>query len=308
MLGKRADIGLILFNERVWPDKPNLFRRPSGNHSGNKAQAELVRGLVQKALPSGGSAYRDAAAKAVEMLVGVEGKKAVVLMTDGVDVNSRTHLQEVIKKATTLDVPVYTVSIGTPGLSAVLVLDQSGSMAAPANDTDKKPDGTPKPKIEALHEAGTKFIEMMKPGAKATLIAFSTDVSTPEEFTDNKARLIAQIRSLQPKDGTSLYDATMAGIETLIAANPEGNKVVVVLTDGKDESPGSRYSDQAVIDRAKETGIKLYMLGLGRKKEINEKVMTNMARQTGGEYFHVTSADELVRTFQKLSRPERHRG
>ena len=229
------------------------------------------------------------------MLAQVQGNKAVIVMTDGLDVNSRISLPDVIKRASTIDVPVYTVSIGAPGLSTVLVLDQSGSMSAPANDTDQKP------KIVALHEAGTKFVQAMRPGATATLLPFSTEVSTPEAFTTDKDKLIAQIRSLQPKDGTSLYDATMAGIETLVAANPAGNRVVVALTDGKDESPGSRYSDQAVIDRAKETGIKLYMLGLGRKKEINEKVMINMARQTGGEYFHVTSAEELVRTFEKLS-------
>ena len=297
MLGKRADIGLILFDHQVPVDDPNRFLKPSGNHSGNEKQAEAIRKLVEQAKPMGGSAYRDAAAKAVDMLAKVEGKKAVVLMTDGVDVNSHIHLGEVIKRASTIDVPIYTVSIGSPGLNAVLVLDQSGSMSAPANDTDSKP------KIVALHEAGTKFVEAMRSGARATLLPFSTEVTTPEPFTTDKMKLIRQIRELQPKDGTSLYDATMAGIETLVAANfPDGSKVVVALTDGKDESPGSRYSDQAVIERAKETGVKLYMLGLGRKKEINEKVMINMARQTGGEYFHVTSAEELVRTFEKLSR------
>ena len=165
-------------------------------------------------------------------------------------------------------------------------------MAAPANDTDKKP------KIKALHEAGMKFVQEMRPGSKVSLLSFSTEVAVPEPFTDDKRTLISRIQSLQPEGGTSLYDATMAAVETLVAAHPPGNRIVVVLTDGKDESPGSRYSDKAVIERAKEAGIKLYMLGLGRRKEINEKVMTEMARQTGGQFFYVGSAEELVATFE----------
>ncbi len=174
-------------------------------------------------------------------------------------------------------------------------------MAAPANDTDRKP------KIEALHQAGKRFIDQMQPGSKVTLLPFSTDVAMPEPFTDNKQQLIAKIRSLRPEGGTSLYDATMTGIETLVAANPPGNRVVVVLTDGKDESPGSRYSDQAVIDRAKQVGIKLYMLGLGRKKEINEAVMSRMAQQTGGQYFYVDRAEGTDNHLRAaLGRLERH--
>jgi VWFA-related protein len=295
LLGQRMDTGLILFDHQVALDDLNRFRKPIGDHSKHREQTDLIRRLINQSQPLGGSAYRDATAKAIDMLAYTKGQKAVVLMTDGVDVNSRIKLAEVIKKATTIGVPVYTVGIGNPNLNAVLVLDKSGSMAAPANDFDTTP------KIKALHEAGTKFVREMRPGARVALLPFSTEVAVPEPFTSNKDWLINKITSLRPEGGTSLYDATMAGVETLVAANEPGNRVVVVLTDGKDESPGSRFSDQAVIDRAKEVGIKLYMLGLGRKKEINEAVMTRMALQTGGQYFYVGSADQLVQTFQDLS-------
>jgi VWFA-related protein len=295
ILGHRMDTGLILFDDTVAVNDANRFRNPSGDHARHKEQTALIRRLINQARPLNGSAYRDATVKAIDMLSFVEGRKAVVLMTDGLDVNSRVKLPEVIKRATTIGVPVYTVGIGAPGVNTVLVLDRSGSMAAPANDTDKKP------KIKALHEAGMKFVQEMRPGSRVSLLPFSTEVDVPAPFTDDKQRLISTIRSLEPEGGTSLYDATMTAVETLVAARPPGNRIVVVLTDGKDESPGSRFSDRAVIERAKEAGIKLYMLGLGRKKEINEKVMTEMARQTGGQYFYVGSAAELISTFEKLS-------
>jgi len=307
MVGDRADTGLILIphrdpgrenalNQEVLLNDPARVRRPSGDPNRYQAQANEIRKLIANAQPQGGSAYRDATSKAVDLLANVKGKRVIVLMTDGVDVNSSNTLEQVIQKARKEGVAVYAVGIGEKGLTTVLVLDQSGSMAAPANDTDKKT------KIDALKESATQFVELMRPGTKATLLPFSTEVETPQPFSNDKNDLLRRIRRLTPKDGTSLYDATMAGIETLVAANPEGYRAVLVLTDGKDESPGSRYSDQAVIERAKETGVKLFTLGLGRKNEINEKVMIDMARRTGGEYFHSSSASDLLSTFQRLSR------
>src|SRR5262249_32309116 len=76
---------------------------------------------------------------------------------------------------------------------------------------------------------------------------------------------------------------------------------VVVLTDGKDEAPGSRHSPQEVIRRAKETGVKVYMLGLGREREINKKVMTEIAEATGGQFFHAESEQKLFDIFEQLS-------
>src|SRR5262245_23609632 len=43
------------------------------------------------------------------------------------------------------------------------------------------------------------------------------------------------------------------------------------------------------------------MLRLGRKREINEKVMKDMAKETGGKYHHVSSAKELIDLFENLS-------
>jgi VWFA-related protein len=177
----------------------------------------------------------------------------------------------------------------------VLVLDHSGSMKAKASETDKAS------KIEALHTAASRFVELMRGNARTTLLPFSTAVERPQIFTDDKRGLKARIRRLTPEGGTLLYDATFAGIETLVASRAPGKKAVVVMTDGKDEAPGSRHSDQAVIDRAHEAGIPLHMLGLGRPEEINEAVMKRMAAETGGSYHHAGNQEKLIELFEQLS-------
>jgi VWFA-related protein len=293
-LDPHTDGGLILFDHEMKVEMAPV--RDPARYAEHRA---ALRAEINKAQPRGGTAYLDAAARAVRMLAGIEGRKAVLVMTDGVDMNSKLTLEQVIAEAQKAQVPIYTLGVGEPGsnepVSTVLVLDHSGSMRAPANDTDKVS------KIEALHNAASRFVELMRPSAQTTLLPFSSSVSKPEPFSANKAVLKRRIGELQPLGGTLLYDATLAGIETLVASQRPGKKAVVVLTDGKDESPGSRNSDRVVVERAKEVGIPLHMLGLGRKHEINGKLMTEMAEATGGSYQHAENQQALFEIFEKLS-------
>ena len=294
LLGGKADTGLVLFDHEI-----KTREQPIRDPAQFAAHRQIVHRLLDSAQPSGGTAYLDAASVAIRMLKGVSGRKAVVLMTDGVDVNSRRTLGETIQEANDNGVPVYTVGIGEPGRSfavtTVLVLDHSGSMRGKADANDKTP------KIEALKRAARRFVALMGHDAKTTLLPFSSNVGLPDPFSDDRQALSQRIDKLEPEGGTLLYDATYSGIETLVAARPPGRKAVVVLTDGKDEAPGSRYSSQLVIDRAKEEQIPLYMLGLGRPEEINEGVMRRMATETGGQYFHAGNEQRLYEIFEKLS-------
>jgi len=56
-----------------------------------------------------------------------------------------------------------------------------------------------------------------------------------------------------------------------------------------------------VIQRAKEAGIRLFLLGFGRKHEIDEATMKEMADATGGQYHHAPNEEALVKIFEELS-------
>jgi VWFA-related protein len=293
-LDERADVGLILFDHLVKVAEPPV--RDPAKLPGHKAK---LKQIIRDARPEGGTAYLDATVRAVQMLRGVEGRRVVIVMTDGVDMNSKATLKDAIHAALIGEVPVYTVGIGEPGrnepVTTVLVLDHSGSMAAKADEKDDLS------RMEALKRAAARFVELMRPTARTTLLPFSTTVGTPLPFTGDKDALKRRILALEPSGGTLLYDATHAGLETLMAGELKGRRAVVVLTDGKDEAPGSRHSDDDVIDRARETKIPLYMLGLGRPDEINEDAMKKMASKTGGEYYHAGSQQKLLEVFEHLS-------
>ncbi len=182
-LSTKSETGLILFDHLMRVKEPPL--RDAGQYREHRRK---VRELIDAARPMGGTAYLDAAALGVEMLKGIDGRRAVLIMTDGVDMNSRRTLAEVIKLATVNQVPVYTLGIGELGkyknVTTVLVLDHSGSMRGKADATDKHS------KIEALRTAASRFVELMRRNAQTTLLPFSSEVEVPAPFSDDKRVLL----------------------------------------------------------------------------------------------------------------------
>lgn len=293
-LHPKANCGLVLFNHDVYQVEP-----PVKNLDRLGFHRDMLRERIKEAKGQGGTAWIDATWKSLETVVDLDGRKAILVMTDGVDMNSKRDLGEVIKRAKVSGIPVYTLGVGEPGknepVSTVLVLDHSGSMKGSADDTDLVR------KLSAMHKAASRFVEGMRPGASTSLLPFSTVPETPQPFTTDKTGLTKAIKSLKSIGGTALYDATYTGIETLEAARPKGKRAVVVLTDGHDEDPGSRHRVEEVIERAKEAGTPLYMLGLGRDDEINIDVMKRMAKETGGEFYHARNEKKLLEIFENLT-------
>jgi len=168
-LDPKSDSGLILFDHELRLKEP-----PARDRAQAAAHRAELRRHVDGAQPGGGTSYLDAVSEAVRMLKGIPGRRAVVILTDGVDISSQRTLEQVIDEAKTAEVPVYTLGIGEPGknepVTTILVLDHSGSMRAKANDTDRSS------KIQALHVAASRFVDLMRTGAKTTLLPFSSQV------------------------------------------------------------------------------------------------------------------------------------
>lgn len=283
----KADCGLILFDHEIVKElPPGVDRKP------------LLK-AVSEMQPRGGTAYLDAAARSIKLLEKMPSFKQrfVVLMTDGVDLNSTASLKEVITLAQDAKTRVITIGIGEPGkqelVSTALVLDQSGSMKAPADTTEKKA------KIEALHRAASRFAAIMPTTGSASVIPFSSLVGVPSEFTNDRSALTRRMISLRPEGETSLLDATYVGLCTLDAANRPGKRAVIAMTDGVDNSSRRRIDE--VVARAKESKIPVYTLGFGREGELDTKLMTRLAVETGGKYYHARNEKSLLEIFENLS-------
>jgi VWFA-related protein len=293
-LPKKADCGLILFDHEIRPEErvPPTFER-----------RQLFE-IVEKMQPRGGTAYLDAAQVGIKMLADLKTKsnsrdKAVVVMTDGIDLNSTAKLSEVISLAKSSRVKVHTIGIGERGtgmpVNSVLVLDHSQSMEEPASDTDITP------KIQALHKAASRFVAIMPETAKTTILPFGSHLGVPDRFSNDKKKLTFQIQGLQPSGETAMLDAAYDAVATLDAANLPGHKAVVVMTDGIDNR--SRHRPEDVIRRAKDAGVAMYMLAFGRDSEMRQAQpdMQRIARETGGSFHHARNEKDLIRIFEDMS-------
>ena len=158
-------------------------------------------------------------------------------------------------------------------LSAVLVLDRSGSMYGQSTT--------------ALNTAAKSFINGLGMSDQAEIIDFSTTVQVTQPFTTNKTALIKTIDNAVADGATAFYDAVAQAITDL--SNISGRKLIVAMTDGLDNS--STRSANDVIGNANENGVSIFVVGLNNPSYggIDSATLKNMADSSGGRYFETST-------------------
>jgi VWFA-related protein len=166
-------------------------------------------------------------------------------------------------------------------------------MKPPADDADTTP------KIQAMHEAATRFIRSVSSAGRVSVIPFSSAVEQPRPFTNDKFSLTSYVSKLEPVGETALFDAIYTAVATLEADGTSGKRAVVAMTDGIDNT--SRRRVEEVVERAKEAKVPVYLLGFGREGELDSQTMQSLADATKGTYFPAKNRDALLEIFEKLS-------
>lgn len=84
----------------------------------------------------------------------------------------------------------------------------------------------------------------------------------------------------QDKGGTNLLKATDVVFNHFESSN-QTTKVLIVISDGKTSSATIRQT----IQKAKAKGVKVYTIGVGEGKQLNDRTLKDLAKGTGGMYF-----------------------
>lgn len=202
------------------------------------------------------------------------------------------------------------------GIDIVLALDISGSMLA----RDFEPD-----RITAAKQVATSFIGD-RYGDRIALVAFAGEAFTLSPLTTDQGSLqtlIAPLKSGIIEDGTAIGNGLATALNRLRESEAK-SKVIILLTDGVNNRGEITPSTAAQI--AKEMGIKVYTIGVGTmgtapyprvdpyghiidyvqaKVEIDEKVLTDIAKSTGGEYFRATDNAKLEAIYEQINQMEK---
>lgn len=202
------------------------------------------------------------------------------------------------------------------GIDIMLAVDVSTSMLA----QDFKPN-----RVEALKAIAQTFIDK-RPNDNIGLTMFAGEAYTQCPLTVDHAVLMNLYNSADCNmasrgiidDGTAIGDGIMNSILRLKESEAK-SKVIILLTDGVNNR--GNISPLTSAEIAKKYGIRIYTIGIGRNGmapypiptggtvmlpvEIDEQMMNQISKATGGQYFRAQNNSQLDAIYQDIDKMER---
>jgi Ca-activated chloride channel family protein len=204
----------------------------------------------------------------------------------------------------------------TEGISIVLSLDLSSSMLAE--------DFAPHNRLDVAKQTAIEFTRA-RHSDRIGLVAFAGEALTQVPLTTDYAVLEQAIQNLRIG---ILDDGTAIGTGIATAANrlrrsPDRSRVIVLLTDGVNNR--GTVDPRTAAEAAAALGIRVYTIGVGTQGEapvptgqglqglryqtlpveIDEALLTDVARMTGGRYYRATDRQSLRDIFSTIDRLEK---
>lgn len=205
----------------------------------------------------------------------------------------------------------------TKGIDIVIASDVSGSMLA----KDLKPN-----RMEALKEVAANFVEA-RVNDRIGIVVYAAEAYTKTPVTSDKAVVLEAINSIQYDN--VLQDGTAIGMGLATAVNrlkdsKAKSKVIILMTDGVNNAGFLEPISAAEI--AVEYGIKVYTIGIGTNGnamfpyayapngkgflfkmmpvQIDELLMKDIAKKTGGKYFRAQNNSNLETIYKEINKLE----
>ncbi len=200
------------------------------------------------------------------------------------------------------------------GIDIMLCIDVSGSMTA----QDLLPN-----RLEAAKNVAIDFVNK-RVSDRIGVVVFSGESFTQCPLTTDHNVLIAAIQNIRTgilADGTSIGDGLGTGVDRLRTSKTK-SKIIVLLTDG--ENNGGLVDPKTAKEIAKSFDIKVYTIGVGTdgeatiptqgllgvemqkiKVSIDEKLLTEIATETGGKYFRAKDNEGLVGIYETIDKLEK---
>ncbi|MDZ4793577.1 MAG: VWA domain-containing protein [Bacteroidota bacterium] len=204
------------------------------------------------------------------------------------------------------------------GIDIMLCMDVSGSMGS----TDIPPS-----RMDVAKEVAEEFVRS-RPVDRIGLVIFSGESFSQCPLTNDRNTLITQIQKLESrtflKDGTVIGEGLATAVDRL-SKSPSKSKVIILITDGKEDAPDTRLIDPlTALDIAKIQGVKVYTIGMGAQPSsiveitgnktsqknpnidfIDEALLRKIATETGGQYFRAKDKAGLKDTYQQIDTLEK---
>jgi Ca-activated chloride channel family protein len=206
-----------------------------------------------------------------------------------------------------------TTQVDAEGIDIVLAMDVSTSMLA----RDLYPD-----RINASKDIATEFLSQRK-ADRIGIVVFAGESFTQCPLTTDKRTLVNLMNEVSTDiidDGTAIGNGLATAVARLTESDAK-SRVVILLTDGVNNS--GEVSPQMATEIAKQYGIRVYTIGVGKegmakypvmtpwgvqlqdvKVEIDEPLLKDIAQATGGKYFRATDNTTLAEIYNEINQME----
>ena len=200
------------------------------------------------------------------------------------------------------------------GIDIILCIDVSGSMTAQ--------DFTPN-RLEAAKNVAIDFVNKRLTD-RIGIVIFSGESFTQCPLTTDHSVLVSAIQNIRNgllEDGTAIGSGLGTSVDRLRSSKSK-TKIVVLLTDG--ENNGGLIDPKTAKEIAKAFGVKVYTIGVGtegmapqpvntplgvvmqtQKVSIDEKLLNEIATETGGKYFRAKDNESLAGIYGTIDQLEK---
>ena len=173
------------------------------------------------------------------------------------------------------DLTLKANTIPRPTAGIVFCLDKSNSMNQPAGSGPRR--------VQVLHEAASRCVELIRDGSGAGLVSFDHDahpgigLAPFEPTSGQRGSVLAQISALVPGGETSIGDGVELARDTLQnGGSAFDTQAMVVLTDGIENKPKLLKDVIGSIDN------RTFAIGLGDANQVSTKALTELTGTNNG--------------------------
>jgi VWFA-related protein len=190
-------------------------------------------------------------------------QSAFKVLEDGVEQPLRLFRRE--------DVPV---SMG-------IIVDNSGSMTS---------------KRTRVAAAALEMVKQSNPDDEVFIVNFNDDTHFDQPLTNDVKKLEAALARMEARGGTAMRDALSKSITYVKKNGKKDKKVLVVITDGNDNS--SDVTLDQLLRQAQNSEVLIYCIGLLNEEEAGEaksakKALKALAEASGGLDYYPKSISDI---------------
>lgn len=170
--------------------------------------------------------------------------------------------------------------------------------------------GSLRGQFDKVVELSKGVVERLVQRGTISLFHFTTQSGTPEgtaaitsgtEWSQNKSALDNYIDNLMVVPGrTALFDSIVSVVGTVstkvnLEKDAYADKIIILITDGEDRV--SKIKEKELIEKLKESGIKIYAIGLVQELESGGGLIKKSPRETAVNFLEKAAKETGGRAF-----------